>query len=239
MITTPRDRIVWELERQPWNGRMGLVVEVLQRMGITTPARTDFLSRTGRLWVVLGVIVLGGGLGVWTWVNAFARARLEVTTEPAEARVFIDGDPVLDRARSAIIVRPGRHTLSVTMPGYDPSDQDIEIGLTRTLRKRVELTPSAKTGFELRSDPTGMQALLDGEPLKGDSGPAVTPLHLHRVAPGPHVLELRGPLMFWQEWVVIEPDRLRKIQAVMKYEREPFICTGPGGDPIERGRKRR
>jgi hypothetical protein len=226
MITKPTDRIVWELERLPLNGRIGHFVAVLGRMGMTTPVRADFLGRTGRLWVILGTLVLAGGLGVWTWFSAFARPRLDVTTVPAEARVFIDGEPLGDRPRSAIVVRPGRHTLSVTMPGYLRSDQTIDVRAIGTLRKRVELEPSPNTGFALTSQPRGMLVWLDGELVRGDSGPVPTDFSMARVAPGRHVLELRGDpgIWPWRQVVTIEPDQFKKIHAVMQASSESHGC---------------
>jgi hypothetical protein len=212
---TTTDRIVWELERQPHDARMRVVVEVLQRMGMTTPVRPDSLGRAGRLWVVLGTLVLAGGFGVWTWYNAFARSRLDVTTEPADARVFVDGNPVGD----SIIVRPGQHTLSVTMPGYTRSDRNVEVGANQTLRLDVELEASPDTGLEITSEPPGMLVWLDGVRVLDPSGPVRTNFRAGRIPPGPHVLELgrtdRG-FRTWRREVQIEPGEFTKVHAVVE-----------------------
>jgi hypothetical protein len=243
-MLTPTERILWELQRQPYNERMKLVVEVLGRMGMTTPARTDALGRAGRLWVVLGTLVLAGGLGFWVWLNAFARARLDLTTEPAAASVFIDGAPLGDQTRSAIIMKPGRHRLLVTMPGYTRDDRSIEVGTDETLSVRVKLEASPDTGFEITSEPRGLLVWLDGEPVRGPSGPARTDFRMIRISPGLHMVGVGGTESepaTWRRTVVVEPNEVAKVHAVVGPVKEPTVIPGRGpelrGDNIRRSRK--
>ena len=217
-MPTPADRIVWELERLPVAERVGTFVQVMQRLGMTTRPRPGALSRGGIGWLATGAVVLGLATGLLVWRNAAAWARLDLATEPADARVFIDGYAVHDPSRTSITRKRGTHTLSVTMPGYTPSDQNIVLDADRTLRLRVKLKPSADTGFQITSEPAGVPVWLDGEPLRGDSGPARTDFRAGGIAPGRHLLELKhneGSFPLWRQAIEIEPAKITEVHAAM------------------------
>ena len=106
----------------------------------------------------------------------------------------------------------------MTSAGYVRDNQTIMIAPDRTLRVRVKLEGLPDTGFEVTSDPPGMEVWLDGEQMREQAGPARTNLRAVRVPPGRHVLELkRGDAggWYWRQAILIAPGDIRKIHATM------------------------
>jgi PEGA domain len=216
-VESPGDRIVRELEQLPHRERMGVVAKVLERMGMTKPPPSEAVRASRRVSVAGGTILLSIVLGAWFYTSTHAHGRLELTTEPSEATVFIDGNQVHEQPRSSLRLKRGPHTLSVTMPGYARSDQNIVITPDQALRLAVKLEPSHATGFLITSDPPGMSVWLDGERMMATSGPALTDFRAVRIPPGAHLLELKeeGRRLYWRKAVLIEPDEMTRVHAVM------------------------
>jgi len=224
-VETPGDRIVRELEPLPHRERMEVVTKVLQQMGMIKPASPGFLSRNAKAVTAVGATALAFVAGMALWATEYTRGRLDVATEPPEAEVSIDGSPVRgDQTRSSIRLDPGSHALSVSRAGYVRDEQTIMIAPDRTLRVRVKLEGSPDTGFEVTSEPPGMEVWLDGEQMRAGLEPARTNLRAARVPPGQHVLELKGGAArgwYWRQAILVEPGEIRKIHATM--------VRGPGG----------
>ena len=149
-MTNPSpDWVVRELEQLPQRNRMMVVVEVMQRLGMTTPARSGFLNNEGKRWLVVGaaVLVLGISIAVTSDLARETRARawLAVTTSPAYATVLIDARPIDGPGRSAISTPPGRHLLTVMSPGYISSDRYVDLQPNQALKVDVTLRT---TGFD-------------------------------------------------------------------------------------------
>jgi len=143
-MTDPHsDWVVRELEQLPHQNRMKVVVEVMQRLGMTTPARPGFLNDVGKRWLVVGaaILVLGISIAVTSALARETRSRawLAVTTSPAHAAVLIDARPIDGPERSAIGVPPGRHLLTVMSPGYISSDRYIDLQPNQALKVDVTL----------------------------------------------------------------------------------------------------
>ena len=140
-------RVVRELEQLPQRNRMKVVVEVMQRLGMTTPARSGFLNNEGKRWLVVGaaVLVLGISIAVTSDLARETRSRawLAVTTSPAYATVLIDARPIDGPGRSAISTPPGRHLLTVMSPGYISSDRYIDLQTNQALKIDVTLKTTA------------------------------------------------------------------------------------------------
>src|SRR5262245_97798 len=186
-------------------------------MGLAKPASPGFLTKNARTLMSVGATALAFAAGFALWSTEHTGGRLDVTTEPAGAEVSIDGSPVRsDQARSSIRLDPGAHALSVTSAGYVRDDQTIMIAPGRTLHVRVKLEGSPDTGFEVMSDPPGMEVWLDGEQMRAQVEPARTNLRAVRVPPGRHVLELKkgdAGGWFWRQTILIEPGEIRRIHA--------------------------
>ena len=222
---------MWELERLPLGERMTTLVQVMQRMGMTTPARPGALSRGGIGWIATGAVLLGLTTGMLVWRNTQAHARLDLTTVPADALVLLDGDAVHD-PRTAIIRRPGSHMLTVSKPGYIQSERKIVLAMLEPLHLRVQLEPSPDTGFELFGEPGGLAVWLDGDRIAVPTGDRDhTNFRMGKVAPGPHVLELKpaiepdrrmyGSYGSWRQVIVVEPHKYTRVHAVLEHYPPP------------------
>jgi hypothetical protein len=165
---------------------------------------------------LLGVAVLA--ITVYVYQSLNRPGHLELTIKPADATVFIDNVKVGDKSPLSLERPPGPYTLSVTRDGYARSDQNIELKAGQPLPLEVRLEPSPDTGFEFTSDPPGGLVWLDEAPINAPSGQQVrTNFRASRIAPGHHVLEIKGENRFkpWRQDVEIEPGNIRKIHAVL------------------------
>jgi serine/threonine protein kinase len=170
---------------------------------------------------IIGLLMVGGlaAAGVAYVYNAKNKpGRLELSVTPGDAVVLIDNVKVGDHSPVSLEKNPGPYTLSVTREGYARSDQNIEITAGQPLALKVALEPSPDTGFELTSEPSGMLVWLDDTSVKEASGQqAHTPFRASRIAPGHHVLEIRGENRFkpWKQDIDVAPGEIRKIQATL------------------------
>jgi hypothetical protein len=227
-VPTPEHRILWELERLTLGERMTTLVQVMQRLGMTTQARPGALSRGGIGWIAMGAVLLGLTTGMLVWRNTQAHAQLDLTTVPADALVLLDGDPVHD-PRTAIVRRPGSHTLTVSKPGYIQSERKIVLGMLEPLHVRVQLEPSPDTGFELTNErwTIPVSVWLDGDRIKlRDPVPPHSTVWMGKIAPGPHVLEVKPELQPdpmsgsygpWRQVIVVEPHKYTRVHAVLEH----------------------
>lgn len=223
---TPGDRILRELGQLPRRDRMNVLVEVMQRLGMTTEPRPGLLSREGKLWALVGAGVLAVGMSIVV-ANAVAHATepvawLEVTTSPADARVLVDARPVDGPPGSPISCwAPGSHLLTVMKPGYVPSDQYVVLAPDKTLKMNVNLRVAETTGFEIASLRPGLFVDLDGGRLDGPldaRGRTHTTFRATGVEPGPHVVTLRDDLgVVWRQWIVVQPDQILKVHATLDH----------------------
>jgi hypothetical protein len=192
-----------------------------QRGGFSTgaftappPARG---SRAGQYFMLL-IVAAGVISGVLYWYNnANKPGRLQLVTVPADATVLIDNQKVGDHSPLALDKAAGSYTLSVTKDGYVRDDQTISVVAGQPVARSVTLQPSPDTGFELSSDPPGGLVWLDGAAIPGPNGQARTDFRAYRIAPGHHVLEIKGENRFraWKEDIEVEPGQIRKIHATL------------------------
>jgi hypothetical protein len=124
--------------------------------------------------------------------NAFARkeakrapvreiATLEpqtvtVLSSPAGATATLDGHPSMAcKTPCPLEAAPGRHTIAITMPGYQIDHQEIDIG-TGPREVQVVLNPLTGT-LMLVSDPPGASISLNGKKVS-QTTPATIPVPL-------------------------------------------------------------
>jgi hypothetical protein len=165
--------------------------------------------------VILAAAAVGGGYWLWSGNRV---GRIELATTPADATVLVDNVKVGDHTPLSISRPPGPYTLSVTREGYVRNDQTIDLQAGQPKTVAVTLEPSPDTGFELTSEPPGGLVWLDGGPINGPSGQqARTDFRAFRIAPGHHVLEIKGEARFkpWRQDVEIDPGAIRKIHALL------------------------
>ena len=211
-----------ELEQLPHRERMEVAAKVLDRMGMAAPGRSGS-SKTAVMWFNVAWAAVGATLAFWLGIGQLT-GRVDLTTEPAGARVSIDGIPWRDISLSPIRLKAGTHTLTVESPGYVRDDQNIVVAAGRTLPVRVKLEGSTDTGFEITSDPAGMEAWLDGAPMRGPAGTALTNFRASRIAPGEHLLELKADAqhLYWRQRVRVEPGEFTRIHATLM----PHVADG-------------
>jgi hypothetical protein len=113
--------------------------------------------------------------------------------------------------------RPGVYRLSVSRPGYVTREQDVQIAAGQMGHLDLDLEPSSDTGFDLTSQPSGGLVWLDGQPLTVDEHgkQATTNFHASRIAPGPHVIEIKGNPHYrdWRQEFSQEPARTVRLHA--------------------------
>jgi serine/threonine protein kinase len=176
--------------------------------------------KRGGLYAGMAVAVLAviAGAGAWYYTTTNRPGRIELSMAPADATVLIDNAKVGDHSPVTVERPPGPYTLSVIRDGYVRSDQNIELRAGQPLPLSITLEPSPDTGFELTSDPPGGLVWLDGLPIKGAEGKqARTDFRAFRIAPGQHVLEIKGENRFkpWRQDVEIDPGSIRKVHALL------------------------
>ena len=197
----------------------------------TTGASGGRRSRSG-FGVALALLVLvGGGGGYFAWHASTTRpGRIELVTTPEDAVVLIDNVKVGGHSPLMLERPPGPYTLSVTRDGYVRNDQSVELRPGQPLPLTVALAPSPDTGFELTSDPPGGLVWFDGAPIGGANGQqARTNFRAYRIAPGKHVLEIKGEARFrpWREEVQIQPGVIQQIHAALGPANGPAPAAKP------------
>ena len=173
---------------------------------------------SGFLKVAIVLLLAAGGSGAYWYMTTTKPGRMEVTTVPADATVLVDNTKVGDHSPVSLERPPGPYTVSVTRDGYVRNDQNVEVHAGQPLPLTVTLEPSPDTGFELTSEPPGGLVWLDGAPIQGAAGQqARTDFRAFRIAPGHHLLEIKGENRFkpWRQDVQVEPGAIQKVHATL------------------------
>ena len=179
------------------------------------------------------VVALLAGSGYWYYTSINRPGRIELTTVPADATVLIDNLKVGDHSPLHLERPPGPLTLSVTRDGYVRNDQNVVMHSGEPVSLAVTLEPSPDTGFELTSEPPGGMVWMDGAPINGGGGQtARTDFRALRIAPGKHVLEIKGEARFkpWRQEIEIEPGAIARIRATLI----PAPARRPPPRPVRR-----
>lgn len=110
-------------------------------------------------------------------VNATLQADfgvLEVTSEPRDAEVWIDGEPVGGRTPwTSPRKKAGHYRVAVVRDLHRPFEVDVELGAGKTEIVRAQLLPQYGV-LDVRSDPPGAAIEINGEPT-GQVTPFVFP----------------------------------------------------------------
>ena len=173
---------------------------------------------SGFLKVAIVLLLAAGGSGVYWYMSTNKPGRIECTTVPGDATVLVDNTKVGDHSPVSLDRPPGPYTVSVTRDGYVRNDQNVEVHAGQPLPLTVTLEPSPDTGFELTSEPPGGLVWLDGAAIQGAAGQqARTDFRAFRIAPGHHLLEIKGENRFkpWRQDVQVEPGAIQKVHATL------------------------
>lgn len=129
--------------------------------------------------------------------------RIQVRTDPAGARVFLDGASRGVTPATLSDVKPGAHTVRITHDGYRSVERRVTITESRTSQSlQIELARASAPAAERRpappaapapagpgslvvdSRPAGARVLLDGRPV------GQTPVTLRSVTAGEHTVQM-------------------------------------------------
>jgi serine/threonine protein kinase len=159
-------------------------------------------------------MILGGG-GAYMFMTR--PGKLQVAVRPADARLSVDGVLITTEPPFMLEKRPGVYRLAVARPGYVARELNVQIAAGQAGHMDIELEPSADTGFDLTSQPSGGLVWLDGQPLTVDDQgrQATTNFHASRIATGVHVIEIKGNPQYqdWRQEFLQEPDRTVRLHA--------------------------
>jgi hypothetical protein len=134
---------------------------------------------------------------------------LYVTSNPANANIYVDG--VLKGKTPSMLkdTTAGSHAIQITLSGYADwkATVDAPSGGTRTVSAVLKETDAdVNQGLDISSNPGGAKITLDGVE-KG-----VTPKILNNVAPGIHILTIEYPsYITWKSTVDVPETQIKQI----------------------------
>jgi eukaryotic-like serine/threonine-protein kinase len=179
-----------------------------QQAPVRAPSRAKY-------YVAFIAFMILGGAAAYMFMTR--PGKLQVEVKPLDARLSVDSVVITTEPPFLLEKRPGVYRLSVARPGYVTRDQNVQIAAGQAGHMDIELEPSADTGFDLTSQPSGGLVWLDGQPLAVDDQgkQATTNFHASRIAPGAHVIEIKGNAQYqvWRQEFLQEPGRTVRLHA--------------------------
>jgi serine/threonine protein kinase len=180
-----------------------------------------------KYYIAFIAFMILGGVGAYMFMTR--PGKLQVEVKPLDARLSVDSVVITTEPPFLLEKRPGVYRLSVSRPGYVTRDQNVQIAAGQAGHMDIELEPSADTGFDLTSQPSGGLVWLDGQPLAVDDQgkQATTNFHASRIAPGAHVIEIKGSALYqpWRQEFLQEPGRTVRLHAEL-------VPVGGPGKPV-------
>jgi len=159
-----------------------------------------------RWWPAVAAVVVLGLAGIaWPTARKFVmpaaaatEGTLNVTTDPAGARLFVDG---VERGQTPLTValKPGPHSLEVRGEGA-PRLMPVTITAGAQLTQYLELPKATAAVGQLlvRTEPAGARVTVDGV-ARGPS-----PVTVAALAPGEHAVQVESDLGSVKQTVVVE-----------------------------------
>jgi hypothetical protein len=146
-----------------------------------------------------------------------AVARLQITSRPDKAEIYVDGRKQPEMTPATIVVPPGSRRLRLQRAGFVPYEETIDVEADAVKRVNVELpaqtqapAPRAAGFLDVRTIPRGADILING----ADTG-RKTPDKLE-LAPGTYTLTLflRG-YQAVRETIIIEPNQTLQLNRTL------------------------
>ena len=109
---------------------------------------------------------------------------LLMSSEPEGAEVINEGVSLGTTPLLVTNLRPGKHRLSLTLPGFQTKDIDITLK-ERTPKKKVVTLVADSGTIKIRSEPTGSEVLING------IARGITPCEIDRIPGGSVNLEIK------------------------------------------------
>ena len=134
---------------------------------------------------------------------------LVVESEPANARIYLDGDKIGTTPDTLKYIIPGAHEIEIRMDGYEIWRESIEI--EADIEKALNATLAAKSGtITIKSEPTNANVYLGGKEVGN------TPVTLKPVW-GMHEVEVRmDGYETWREDVDVQADKEKTLTAALQ-----------------------
>lgn len=209
-----------ELRPDPSVGRGGFVANVIVVDAVDDRA-TDLLSlpfaRDTLRSVADDLALLVADFVAQAVTLASGNAGLWVTSEPMDARVYLDGVLVGETGDlEPLMLVPGRYLLEVRKEGFLPETRTVELRQDDTSFVRVILTAIAGGSIQVTSRPAAT-VLLDGVRL------GTTPLTISAL-PGSHTLRLERPGFTPRVFTVpVRNYRVTRVTETLRPSREPLL----------------
>jgi serine/threonine-protein kinase len=142
---------------------------------------------------------------------AAAVPSLTVTSEPAEANIFVNGQRQFTQTPAKIDLPPGTYRISVSKPGFEPSSSQVEIqaGQPAHVDATLSTLPAGLGWVVARTVPKGAAITVDGAPTDQQ-----TPARLD-LAPGEHLLVFALAGYTAEASIVVHPGRGSQVFQVL------------------------
>lgn len=144
-------------------------------------------------------------------------AGLFVSSEPAEADIFIDGVKVAETPLGDVLMlQPGLYEIELRKEGFQPASRFVELTENREMMEQFSLTPVVGGSIQVRSYPRA-NVLLDGQQM------GKTPLTMPAL-PGTHSLYIERlgfkPIHFN---VRVENYRVSRVEPTLEPEDQNIL----------------
>ncbi len=149
--------------------------------------------------------------------------RLSVTTDPAGAKVYVDGKLAGDSPLQKHELPEGEHALGIGLEGFRDAKRKVQVPGGDSVKVAVKL--ERKGGkLKLTSDPGGASVFVDGEDV------GVTPLKGLHLDPGEHALKVTaGMHVPWARELSVEDAAKLQMHAEMPSKLPTWLLAGVAG----------
>lgn len=133
--------------------------------GVRAPVRQQKKSSSAAIMIIVGALV--AGIGYFVMQTVFARAELQIETDPGSVEVWINGERVHDGPTPvAYKTKVGQATIELRREGYVPFKL-TEVLEKKTYRLNESLEPLTQTAELLvKSDPPGAVIEVNGKKVE-------------------------------------------------------------------------
>ncbi|MFQ5686313.1 MAG: PEGA domain-containing protein, partial [Candidatus Scalindua sp.] len=167
--------------------------------------------------------VVAGKEKALTAVLQVKTGALVIDSEPANARIYLDGDKIGTTPNTFRYIVPGTHEVEVRMDGYEIWRESIEI--EADIGKALTATLRAKSGaISIKSEPTNAKIYLDGKEV-GNAPVTLKPVR------GIHAVEVRmDGYEIWHENVDIQADKDKTLTAALQLKTGTILVESDPAD---------
>ena len=147
------------------SGRVALTAQRLLDEQRREQVRT--LGLTAAIVLLAGAVLGGAALVHWRKAPTVGRALLVVTTQPAGARVTVDGRTLAETTPTALRDLPaGKHLVSIGKSGYAAVERTVTTAEDERAALDVALPPETRK-VEVQTAPDGASLYVDGHLVPG------------------------------------------------------------------------